>query len=164
MRKEATKMEKKKPKSVKDFFLAVLFFAVIGIIAYGIAWLVQTDPVPGDIKVYSGQEEVLTQQRVIREEKKRSDTKEYARYDIEKDAEDFPVVQMSKSIMLEATQDPIGDMFYSVYDASFQELYYREVRFTYPDEPGTYYVVIDTMWGNSDHKFTTQHGFTLIKE
>ena len=154
-------MKTNKPKSVKDFFLAVAFFAVIGVIAYGIAWLVRTEPVPGDIKVYSGQEEVMTLQRVIREEKKREDVKEQARFEIETDAESFPVVQMQKSIMLEATQDPISDMYYSVYDADGNELYYREVRFTYPETPDTYYVVIDTMWGNRDHKFTTQHGFTL---
>ena len=158
------KMKAKKPMSVKDFFIAVAFFAVVGLIAYGIAWLVQSDPVPGDITVYSGSAEVTALQRVISEEKKKEGTTEGERFVPETDAADFPVVHMDKSIMLEATQDPITDMYYTVYDEDFAELYYRAVQFTYPEEPGVYYVVIDTMWGNRDHKFTTQHGITLVIE
>lgn len=153
-----------KPKSVKDFFLGILFFAVIGMIAYGIAWLVQTDPEPGDIMVYSGDTEITALQRVISKETKKEGVLDGTRFELETDAADFPVVRMEKSIMLEATQDPISDMYYTIYNEDFSELYYRTVFFEYPEEPGTYYVVIDTMWGRSDFNFTTQHGFTLIIE
>ena len=44
MRTEQTK----KPKKIQDLLIAIAFFAVVGAIAYGIAWLLHTDPVPGD--------------------------------------------------------------------------------------------------------------------
>ena len=160
MRTEQTK----KPKKIQDLLIAIAFFAVVGAIAYGIAWLLHTDPVPGDITVYSGETEVVMLQNVITEEHRKNGTTNYDRFVIEEDAEQFPVVQMDRSIMLEASQDPISDMYYSVYNADYSELYYRAVRFEYPEEAGTYYVVVDTMWGNRDLKFTTQHGFTLIIE
>ena len=69
---------------------------------------------------------------------------------------------MDKGIVLEATQDPWGDMYYTVYRSDYSELYYRSIFFSYPEESGTYYIVIDTAWGGKDHHFTTQHGFTLI--
>ena len=154
-----------KPKSFKDLLLGILFMAILGGIAYGIAWLVQTDPAPGDIMVYSGEAEVTALQRVIDEQQKRKGSVAgEERFEIETDAENFPVVNMEKSIMLEATQDPISDMYYTVYEEDGDELYYRSVFFEYPEEPGTYYVVIDTMWGRRDHHFTTQHGFTLVME
>ena len=156
--------QQKKPKKIQDLLIAVAFFAVVGLIAYGIAWLLHSDPVPGDITVYSGETEVVMLQNVIAEEHKKNGNTQYDRFVIEEDAEKFPVVEMHKSIMLEASQDPISDMFYTVYNEDFTERYYRAVRFEYPEEAGTYYVVIDTMWGNEDLKFTTQHGFTLIIE
>lgn len=153
----------RKPKNFKDFVLGLLFVGILCAIAWGIGWLLQTDPEPGDIKVYSGDIEITTLQNVIGEETKKESI-DHDRFDLAEDAADFPVVVMEKSIMLEATQDPISDMYYTLYDADFTELYYRAVSFSYPEEPGTYYVVIDTMWGRSDHNFTTQHGFTLAIE
>ena len=54
---------------------------------------------------------------------------------------------MDKGIVLEASQDPYGAMYYTVYNEDFSELYYRSERFAYPENDGTYYVVIDTAWG-----------------
>jgi len=153
-----------KPKSIKDLLLGILFMAILGVIAYGIAWLLQTEPEPGNISVYSGDTETVTLQRVVAEEKKKELIVDSGRFHIEEDAALFPVVRMEKSIMLEASQDPISDMYYTIYKEDFSELYYRTVFFTYPEEPGTYYVVVDTTWGRKDHNFSTQHGFTLIIE
>ncbi len=156
-------MKPTKPKSIKDFLLGILFMAILGLIAYGLAWLFQSDPEPGDIKVYSGDAEIVTQRFITAEEKKKSVT-DFTRIDLSEDADALPEIIMDKSIMLEATQDPITDMYYSLYDENMEEVYYRQVSFTYPDSPGSYYIIIDTMWGTSDHKFMTQHGFELIIE
>ena len=51
-----------------------------------------------------------------------------------------------------------------VYNEDFSELYYRSERFAYPENDGTYYVVIDTAWGDKNHYFSTEHGFTLVIE
>ena len=71
---------------------------------------------------------------------------------------------MDKGIVLEASQDPYGAMYYTVYNKDFSELYYRSERFAYPENDGTYYVVIDTAWGDKNHYFSTEHGFTLVIE
>ena len=89
-----------KPKSFKDLLLGILFMAILGGIAYGIAWLVQTDPEPGDIMVYSGEAEVTALQRVIDEQQKRKGSVAgEERFEIETDAENFPVVNIFHPMM-----------------------------------------------------------------
>ena len=83
---------------------------------------------------------------------------------LEEVADEFPVIRMDKGIVLEASQDPYGAMYYTVYNEDFSELYYRSERFAYPENDGTYYVVIDTAWGDKNHYFSTEHGFTLVIE
>ena len=85
-------------------------------------------------------------------------------FEIEAVADEFPVIRMDKGIVLEASQDPYGAMYYTVYNEDFSELYYRSERFAYPENAGTYYVVIDTAWGDKNHYFSTEHGFTLVIE
>ena len=41
---------------------------------------------------------------------------------------------MDKGIVLEASQDPYGAMYYTVYNEDFSELYYRSERFAYPEK------------------------------
>ena len=152
----------RKPKSFKDFILGILFVAVLGCVAYFIADLLKTEVVPGDIAVQSGDMEITALQRVTAEQRKDGSFLDCERFDIQTDSADFPVLHMDKGIVLEATQDPWGDMYYTVYRSDYSELYYRSIFFSYPEESGTYYIVIDTAWGGKDHHFTSQHGFTLI--
>ncbi|MGN0478816.1 MAG: hypothetical protein ACI4GO_05250, partial [Hominenteromicrobium sp.] len=149
-------------KSFKDFILGILMIAVLGCAAYFIADLLKTEIAPGNIAVQSGDAEITALQRVTSEESKDGGHTDCERFDIQTDAADFPVLHMDKGIVLEATQDPYGEMYYTVYRSDYSELYYRSTFFSYPEESGTYYIVIDTAWGGKKHFFTTQHGFTLI--
>ena len=151
----------RKPKSFKDLVLGLLLVAALGVVAYCIADLLKTEITPGDIVVKSGDAEITALQRVTAEQRKDGSAVDGVRFDIETDSADFPVLHMDKGIVLEATQDPWGEMYYTVYNADFSELYYRSVFFSYPEESGTYYIVMDTMWGGKDHSFSTQHGFAL---
>lgn len=152
----------RKPKSFKDFVLGILLVAALGCVAYFIADLLKTEITPGDIAVKSGGEEIIALQRVTAEQREDGSFLDCARFDIQTDSADFPVLHMEKGIVLEATQDPWGDMYYTVYNADFSELYYRSEYFSYPEESGTYYIIIDTTWGNRKQYFGTQHGFTLV--
>ena len=103
-------------------------------------------------------------QNVTGEQRKNGSKACGGHFEIEKVADEFPVIRMDKGIVLEASQDPYGAMYYTVYNEDFSELYYRSERFAYPENDGTYYVVIDTAWGDKNHYFSTEHGFTLVIE
>lgn len=151
-----------RPKSFKDLVLGILCIAVLGVGAYFIADALKTELVPGDIIVRSGTEEITTLQNVTGEQRKNGSVASGDHFKIEDAAGDFPIIHMNKGIVLEASQDPYGSMYYTIYNSDFSELYYRSERFVYPDKVGTYYIVIDTAWGDKNHYFTTEHGFTLI--
>ena len=151
----------KKPKSFKDLVLGLLMVAALGCAAYFIADLLKAEIVPGDIAVKSGETEITALCRVVSEQQNGGVT-DGSRFDLAVDAADFPVLHMEKGIVLEATQDPYGSMYYTVYAEDCTELYYRSEYFGYPEENGTYYIVIDTKWGEKNHFFTTQHGFALV--
>ena len=40
---------------------------------------------------------------------------------LKKVADEFPVIRMDKGIVLEASQDPYGAMYYTVYNEDFSE-------------------------------------------
>ena len=101
-------------------------------------------------------------QNVTGEQRKNGSKACGGHFEIEEVADEFPVIRMDKGIVLEASQDPYGAMYYTVYNEDFSELYYRSERFAYPENDGTYYVVIDTAWGDKNHYFSTEHGFTLV--
>ena len=103
-------------------------------------------------------------QNVTGEQRKNGSKACGGHFEIEEVADEFPVIRMDKGIVLEASQDPYGAMYYTVYNEDFSELYYRSERFAYPENDGTYYVVIDTAWGDKNHYFSTEHGFTLVIE
>ena len=103
-------------------------------------------------------------QNVTGEQRKNGSEACGGHFEIEEVADEFPVIRMDKGIVLEASQDPYGAMYYTVYNEDFSELYYRSERFAYPENDGTYYVVIDTAWGDKNHYFSTEHGFTLVIE
>ena len=103
-------------------------------------------------------------QNVTGEQRKNGSKACRGHFEIEAVADEFPVIRMDKGIVLEASQDPYGAMYYTVYNEDFSELYYRSERFAYPENDGTYYVVIDTAWGDKNHYFSTEHGFTLVIE
>ena len=103
-------------------------------------------------------------QNVTGEQRKNGSKACGGHFEIEAVADEFPVIRMDKGIVLEASQDPYGAMYYTVYNEDFSELYCRSERFAYPENDGTYYVVIDTAWGDKNHYFSTEHGFTLVIE
>ena len=103
-------------------------------------------------------------QNVTGEQRKNGSKACGGHFEIEEVADEFPVIRMDTGIVLEASQDPYGAMYYTVYNEDFSELYYRSERFAYPENDGTYYVVIDTAWGDKNHYFSTEHGFTLVIE
>lgn len=154
----------RKPKNFKDFVLGLLLICVLIGIAYGIGSLFEADPEPGDITVWSGDAEITALQTVTAEKKRNKDTIEGQKFDVEEDAERFPAVHLDGSIILDASQDPYGSMYYTIYKEDFSELYYRSEFFQYPEESGTYYIIVETTWGGASHSFSTQHGFTLTME
>ena len=149
---------------MKDRMRQVFDFAVLGVGAYFIADALKAELVPGDIVVRSGNEEITALQNVTGEQRKNGSKACGGHFEIEAVADEFPVIRMDKGIVLEASQDPYGAMYYTVYNEDFSELYYRSERFAYPENDGTYYVVIDTAWGDKNHYFSTEHGFTLVIE
>lgn len=155
-----------RPKSFKDFILGILLISVIGLAAVGIGYLLQGEVTPGDIQVLSGAAEITAQQHITGEEIKtgKDSVIKYEPLNIETEAAGLPAIEMEKGIILEATQDPYSGMYYTMYNEQYEELYYRSVQFHYPEEPGTYYVIIDADWGNRKHVITIQHGFALIIE
>ena len=154
-----------KPKRrLSDILVLLVFLGVLALIAHGVNGLIKTETKPGDIQVYSGSTEIVSLQRVTGEQNKKGSIAEGERFEIEKDAESFPEIRMGKSIMLEATKNPYGGMHYTVYKENFEELYFRRETFSYPEEAGVYYVVVDTMWGDRSRNISTQHGFKLIVE
>lgn len=155
-------LKMQRPKSFKDLVLGILIVAVLGVGAYFIADALKAELVPGNIAVRSGDEEITALQNVTGEQSKNGSKACGGRFEIEKVADEFPVIRMDKGIVLEASQDPYGAMYYTVYNEDFSELYYRSERFAYPENDGTYYVVIDTAWGDKNHYFSTEHGFTLV--
>ena len=157
-------LKMQRPKSFKDLVLGILIVAVLGVGAYFIADALRAELVPGDIVVRSGNEEVTALQNVVEEQRKNGAVASGEHFKIEDAAGDFPVIHMDKGIVLEASQDPYGAMYYTVYNEDFSELYYRSERFAYPENGGTYYVMVDTAWGDKNHYFTTEHGFTLVIE
>ncbi len=163
MKKENESRAKPKRK-LSDILILFAFIGVLALIAHGVNSLIKTEMKPGDIQVYSGSAEIVAQQRVTGEQNKKGSISEGERFEIEKDAASFPEIRMSKSIILEATKNPYGGMHYTVYNENFEELYFRREAFSYPEEAGTYYVVVDTMWGDRSKNISTQHGFKLIVE
>lgn len=157
-------LKMQRPKSFKDLVLGILIIAVLGVGAYFIADALKAELVPGDIVVRSGNEEITALQNVTGEQSKNGSKACGVHFEIEEVADEFPVIYMDKGIVLEASQDPYGAMYYTVYNEDFSELYYRSERFAYPESDGTYYVVIDTAWGDKNHYFSTEHGFTLVIE
>ena len=157
-------LKMQRPKSFKDLVLGILIVAVLGVGAYFIADALKAELVPGDIVVRSGNEEITALQNVTGEQRKNGSKACGGHFEIEEVADEFPVIRMDKGIVLEASQDPYGAMYYTVYNEDFSELYYRSERFAYPENDGTYYVVIDTAWGDKNHYFSTEHGFTLVIE
>ena len=163
MKKEA-KTGAKPKRRLSDILILIAFVGVLSLIAHGVNSIIRMELKPGDIQVYSGKTEIVSLQRVTGEQTKKGSIAEGERFEIEKDAESFPEIRMSKSIMLEATKNPYGSMHYTVYKENFEELYFRRDAFSYPEEAGTYYVVVDTMWGDKNKNISTQHGFKLIVE
>lgn len=157
-------LKMQRPKSFKDLVLGILIVAVLGVGAYFIADALKAELVPGDIVVRSGNEEITALQNVTGEQRKNGSKACGGHFEIEEVADEFPVIHMDKGIVLEASQDPYGAMYYTVYNEDFSELYYRSERFAYPENDGTYYVVIDTAWGDKNRYFSTEHGFTLVIE
>ena len=157
-------LKMQRPKSFKDLVLGILIVAVLGVGAYFIADALKAELVPGDIVVRSGNEEITALRNVTGEQRKNGSKACRGHFEIEAVADEFPVIRMDKGIVLEASQDPYGAMYYTVYNEDFSELYYRSERFAYPENDGTYYVVIDTAWGDKNHYFSTEHGFTLVIE
>ena len=155
-------LKMQRPKSFKDLVLGILIVAVLGVGAYFIADALKAELVPGDIVVRSGNEEITALQNVTGEQRKNGSKACGGHFEIEEVADEFPVIRMDKGIVLEASQDPYGAMYYTVYNEDFSELYYRSERFAYPENDGTYYVVVDTAWGDKNHYFSTEHGFTLV--
>lgn len=154
-----------KPKrKLSDILVLLIFVGVIALIAHGINYFIKSEMKPGDILIYSGETEIISLQRVTGEQNRKGTIAEGERFEIEKDAASFPKLNMKKSIMLEATQNPYGGMHYTVYTEDFEELYFRRDTFSYPEEPGTYYIVVDTAWGSQSRNISTQHGFKLVIE
>lgn len=157
-------LKMQRPKSFKDLVLGILIVAVLGVGAYFIADALKAELVPGDIVVRSGNEgdyRAAERDRRAKEERFKACG---GHFEIEEVAVNSRSFAMDKGIVLEASQDPYGAMYYTVYNEDFSELYYRSERFAYPENDGTYYVVIDTAWGDKNHYFSTEHGFTLVIE
>ncbi len=116
-------LKMQRPKSFKDLVLGILIVAVLGVGAYFIADALKAELVPGDIVVRSGNEEITALQNVTGEQRKNGSEACGEHFEIEEVADEFPVIRMDKGIVLEASQDPYGAMYYTVYNEDFSELY-----------------------------------------
>lgn len=151
-----------KKRNPKDFLLGIVLVLLLGCLAYGISALLQGEVTEGTVTVKSGDSEITALSNTVAEYRKSGSVADFARFEIPQDAKAFPVIKMDKGIILVTSQDPYSDMSYTIYKEDGSELYYRSSFFSYPEENGTYYIVIDTSWGTDEHHFTTQHGFTLV--
>lgn len=146
-----------------DILLGLAVVLALCGVAYGIGLLFQGAPEPGSVTVRSGETRVEAYTCVIGETRKDGSVMDGARIDVQTEAAQFPVLEMAGDLYLTPTQDPLGDaMYYTMYDGDLKELYYRSAYFTYPETPGTYYVVAEASWGRNDHYFTTEHGFAFV--
>ena len=119
MMKKENQQGAKPKRKFSDILLLLLFVGVLALVAHGINGLIKTNVDAGDIQVYSGSAEILTEQRVTGVQNKKGSVSEGERFEIERDAENFPEIVLDQSIILEATQNPYGGMHYTVYEEDF---------------------------------------------
>lgn len=132
--------------------------------AYFIADALKAELVPGDIVVRSGNEEITALQNVTGEQRKNGSKACGGHFEIEEVADEFPSFAWIKASCLKPRRIPTArciTRFITRISPSFTTAAsgLRTLKTT-----GTYYVVIDTAWGDKNHYFSTEHGFTLVIE
>ncbi len=138
-------------------FLAVLFLlgALLNRLWQG--WNVS----PGNVTVLTGRPGAEQRVEALRRVTHTPDGTEAPSLDPETDGERFPLLTLDGTVSLTTSEDPLDSMYYTFYDESFEELVFRTEQFRLPEEPGLYYLVIDTKWGNRKEYYTTEHGVRL---
>ena len=158
---------KKTPLKLKpaDLLIVAVFFAILIGTGYLLNGLFAKELEPGNVDILLAKDQrVLTLRRITAAPGESGGQTEWERFEITRDGPEFPEISFSGNLTLTTDIDPWGSMYYTLYDGDFTELYYRSERFSPPEDPGRYYLVIDTMWGDKKKYFSTQHGVQLLVE